>query len=130
LIDGLEQLVEALQPRAVAKTMSRALSTTQDITHVKRGYLTRRRVALVLASLAVTLLFAVLIALALGPEPIPVRVIGSGLLAKLSGAASPLTPEHEVILFQYRWPRILLALAVGAALALAARPFRRSCAIR
>jgi iron complex transport system permease protein len=104
--------------------MKPALSATQDTIQAKRGYLTRRRVALVLSSLAVALLLATLIALALGPEPIPVRVIGGGLMAKLSGAASPLTREQEVILFQLRWPRILLALAVGAALALAGAAFQ------
>ncbi len=104
--------------------MSRALSATQNAIHVKRGYLTRRRVAWVLSSLAITLLLAALIALALGSEPIPARVIGSGLVAKLSGATSPLTREQEVILFQLRWPRILLALAVGAALALAGAAFQ------
>jgi iron complex transport system permease protein len=104
--------------------MKPALSGTPQMPPVKRGYLTRRRVALVLSSLALALLLAALIALALGSESIPVHLIGNSLMAKLSGAASPLTREQEVILFQLRWPRILLALVVGAALALAGAAFQ------
>lgn len=99
--------------------MKPVLPISQTIPALKRGYLTRRRVALVLSGLAIVLLFAALVALAVGSEPVPLRALSSGIVAKLMGAASPLTVEQEAILFQVRWPRIMLALAVGAAFALA-----------
>jgi iron complex transport system permease protein len=99
--------------------MKPALSVSQETPLLKRSYLTRRRVVLVLAGLAIVLLFAAFAALALGSEPISLRTLGSGIAAKFMGAASTLTLEQEAILFQVRWPRIMLALAVGAAFALA-----------
>jgi iron complex transport system permease protein len=104
--------------------MSRAFAATSDTLAHTRGYLTGRRAAFVLAALTATLFLAALLALALGPEPIALGSIVRGLTAKLSGQATPLSPEHDVILFQLRLPRIGLAIAVGAALALAGAAYQ------
>ena len=88
------------------------------------AYLTQRRAVLALLALLLALLLAVLIALALGPETIAPRLIVNSFVAKFFGSPSPLSPEHTSILFQLRLPRIGLALAVGAALALAGAAFQ------
>jgi iron complex transport system permease protein len=104
--------------------MSRALTAKPEPLPGQRGHLTGRRTALVLTVLGVALLLASFAALALGPQPIALTEIARALGAKLFGLTSPLSPEHEVILFQLRLPRIGLAIAVGAALALAGAAFQ------
>jgi len=89
-----------------------------------RGYLTRRRAVFVIAMLGIVLVLACVVALALGSEYVAPNEILVGLWAKLTGAASPLSPEHEVITFGLRLPRIALALGVGATLALAGAAFQ------
>lgn len=100
--------------------MKRATFVMQET----RAYLTERRAWLVLAVLCVALLGAAFLALTLGPEPIGLRVLFNGLLAAMVGRPSQLSPEHAAIIFQVRLPRIGLALAVGAALALAGAAFQ------
>jgi iron complex transport system permease protein len=88
-----------------------------------KSYLTKRRAGLALALLAGALLVAIVLSLAFGSEPLGLRSVATGLTARLFGATSPLTVEHEAILF-YRLPRVLLAVGVGAALALAGAAFQ------
>ncbi len=89
-----------------------------------RGYLTKRRTAVVLLALGAMVVVLALAALAIGSEPVPVSQIAAALLAKLTAASSPLTREQEVIVFGLRLPRIGLSLGVGAALALAGAAFQ------
>jgi iron complex transport system permease protein len=89
-----------------------------------RAYLTRKRAVLVLAALLLALSLMTLLALALGPAPIALRELVSGLGAELFGLPGSFSPEHRAIVFQHRLPRIGLALAVGAALALAGAAFQ------
>lgn len=100
--------------------MNPASTTRQEA----RAYLTQRRAALVLAVLVLALLGLTLLALALGPAPITLRELVTGLGAELFGLPGSFAPEHRVIVFQHRLPRIGLALAVGAALALAGAAFQ------
>lgn len=79
---------------------------------------------LMLGALGAVLVCAAIIALALGSEFIAPREIVAAVWAKFTGAASPLAREQEVIIFSLRLPRILLALGVGAALALAGAAFQ------
>lgn len=88
------------------------------------AYLTQRRAVLVLVVLVLALLLMALIALTLGPQPIAAGVLVKGIAAELLGQPTPLSPEHEAIIFQVRLPRIGLALAVGASLALAGAAFQ------
>ncbi len=91
---------------------------TQALKPVARAYLTKRRAVIVMVALAVALVIACVISLALGSEYVAPQEIIAGWWAKLSGGASPLSREHEVIIFGLRLPRIALALGVGASLAL------------
>lgn len=88
------------------------------------GYLTRRRTLAVLIGLGAALLIAAMVALAIGSEHVAAAQLFAALWAKLTGAASPLTREQEVIIFHLRLPRIALALGVGAALAMAGAAFQ------
>ena len=89
-----------------------------------RDFLTPRRAALTLGALLFVLTLATLGALALGSESVPVGEILRALIAKVTGQAAAISREKEVILFDYRLPRIALAIAVGAALAIAGAAFQ------
>lgn len=76
--------------------------------------------------LPVTVLVAVLLPVAVatvvastgfGAEPLPLRVVVDTLAARFSG--SPADPAYDVIVWEIRLPRTLLALVVGAGLAVA-----------
>jgi iron complex transport system permease protein len=88
------------------------------------GFLTRRRAIVTLLVLAIALVFASLAALGLGSESVPLTQIASGIVSKLFGSASKLSPEQDLILFHLRAPRILMAIGVGAALAAAGAAFQ------
>jgi len=79
---------------------------------------------LVLLVLIVALVGCGLFALAVGSEHVPFAQILAALLAKLTGTASALSREQEVIVFSLRLPRIALAIGVGAALSMAGAAFQ------
>ena len=89
-----------------------------------RARVTPRRAALVLAALAVALVAAVVVALALGSERVPLAGIASALAARVTGASSPLSPEQQTIVFDVRMPRLALGLMVGASLGVAGAAFQ------
>jgi iron complex transport system permease protein len=66
---------------------------------------------------ALVLLLIVAAAIALGPYRLAARDLLALLVAKATGAASPLPSPAETVILQIRLPRVLAALAVGAALA-------------
>ncbi len=86
--------------------------------------MTRRRAAMVMAALGAAVAVCALAALAVGSEHIPLSQLFAALAAKLTGAASPLSREQEVIVFSLRFPRIALAIGVGATLAMAGAAFQ------
>ena len=95
-----------------------------DHSRIARSRLTGRRTALVLAALAGLLLLAAAAAVVLGSERVAAAEIWAGVWAHLTGAASPLGREQEVIIFGLRLPRVALAAGVGAALAMAGAAFQ------
>jgi len=72
-------------------------------------------VVLIGAVLALVLLVG--IAVILGPYRIAPANLIAFLIAKLTGAASPLPASAEAVILQIRLPRIFAAMAIGAALA-------------
>jgi len=66
---------------------------------------------------ALALLLMVGAAIALGPYQLSARDLLAFLVAKATGAASPLPAPAETVIVQIRLPRVLAATAVGAALA-------------
>lgn len=87
------------------------------------GRVTFRRTLLVCGLLLLVLLATVLGTSLLGSETLPTR---SALCAIISWGRSPcgLSPEQSTILFEIRFPRILLAGAVGASLAAAGASYQ------
>src|ERR1700719_258144 len=73
------------------------------------------QVVVIGAVLALVLLVG--IAVILGPYRIAPANLIAFLIAKLSGAASPLPASAEAVILQIRLPRIFAAMAIGAALA-------------
>jgi iron complex transport system permease protein len=62
-------------------------------------------------------LLVIAVAIVLGPYQLAARDLFAFLVAKATGAASPLPLPAETVILQIRLPRVLAALAVGAALA-------------
>jgi iron complex transport system permease protein len=89
-----------------------------------KGYLTGRRAIAVLLALGSALFLCAFASLAIGSEHIAFSQLLSALPAKLTGTVSPLSREQDVIIFNLRLPRILLAIGVGAALAIAGAAFQ------
>lgn len=84
--------------------------------------LTTRRVLLICGGMLAALLVSVLIALKLGAVPIPATDLALSLARALVGAEIP--ADHQLIIFEMRLPRILLAILVGASLAVAGAGFQ------
>ena len=78
----------------------------------------------IVVAVVVGLLALVAIALAAGPfRMAPADLVGF-LIAKTSGHASPLPAAAETVILQIRLPRVLAALAIGAALAAAGAAYQ------
>jgi len=89
-----------------------------------KSYLTRRRALIVILALLCALFGCAIAALATGSEHIGAGQLFPALISKLTGTASPLSREQDVIIFSLRLPRIGLAIGVGAALAIAGAAFQ------
>jgi iron complex transport system permease protein len=89
-----------------------------------RSYLTVRRALIVISILLLALFGFAFASLSLGSEHIAAGQLFPALISKLIGTASPLSREHDVIIFSLRLPRIALAIGVGAALAVAGAAFQ------
>ncbi|MFQ5664609.1 MAG: FecCD family ABC transporter permease, partial [Terriglobia bacterium] len=81
--------------------------------------LTWKRVLCVCLLLAGGLVVLSFIALTVGAASIPTDHVRAALWQAITGSPGSLTPEHQLILFSIRVPRILLAMIVGAALGVA-----------
>jgi iron complex transport system permease protein len=99
-------------------------NTDRSLEGVSSGYLTMRRALIVTLVLFAAVLMGIVGALAIGSEQIATGQIFAALWAKVTGAASRLTREQDVIIFSLRAPRIALSLGVGAALAIAGAAFQ------
>ena len=80
------------------------------------------RVTATVGLLTLALLVAMLVGCMLGPYPIPAGDVLRAVLARLQGEAY--SPQIDTVLFQIRWPRVLSAALVGAALAAAGTSFQ------
>lgn len=79
------------------------------------------RVCLLLAGVLAVLSF---LALLVGGASIPAQQVGVALWEAVTFRPSSLTSEHSLILFAVRVPRLLLAIIVGAALAVAGAAYQ------
>jgi iron complex transport system permease protein len=86
--------------------------------------LTLRRLLVRCSMLAVVLLAVVLVALRLGAVPVSLYGLGRDLLHVILRQTSELSSNYELIVLDIRLPRILLAIIVGASLAVAGTSFQ------
>lgn len=85
----------------------------------RHSLVTRRRLLVVSSLLAALLIFIVLMALALGSEPLAPGVILRRVVARVLGQAEGHESVVDMILFRVRLPRIALGIVAGASLSVA-----------
>ena len=98
--------------------------SNQSLGDSVKSYLTRRRALIVISVLLGSLFICAVASLITGSERVAAGQIFPALISKLTGTASPLSIEQDVIIFSLRLPRIALAIGVGAALAIAGAAFQ------
>ena len=86
--------------------------------------LTLQRLLLQCGLLAVILFLVVVIALKLGAVPVSLFGLGRDLIQALLGRTSGISSDYGMIIIDIRLPRILLAIFVGASLAVAGTSFQ------
>jgi iron complex transport system permease protein len=86
--------------------------------------LTMRRLVITLATLAGALLLIALIAIAVGSESVSFSAVLKIISSLVTGRAADATPEQQIIIAEIRIPRALMAMVVGAALAVAGAAYQ------
>lgn len=86
--------------------------------------LTPRRLVLICAALAGVLVLVVLVSLKFGTRTISLNDLATMLFHTVTGQSDQVSSEYRLIVFDIRWPRILLAMIVGAALSVAGASFQ------
>src|SRR2546423_8210257 len=86
--------------------------------------LTLQRLFLQCGLLALVLFVVVVIALKLGAVPVSLYGLGRDLIQVFLGQTSALSSDYGMIVNEIRLPRILLAIVVGASLAVAGTSFQ------
>ncbi len=74
--------------------------------------------------LAVILFFVVIVALKFGAVPVSLYALGRDLLRVLLGQSSQISSDYGLIIQNIRFPRIILAIIVGASLSVAGTSFQ------
>lgn len=86
--------------------------------------LTLRRLVITLAVLAALLVVVVIISIAIGGEHISLANIIKIIAAEITGRVPDVPPEQRTIIADIRMPRVLMAIVVGAALAVAGAAYQ------
>jgi iron complex transport system permease protein len=86
--------------------------------------LTLRRLVITLAVLAALLVVVVIISIAIGGEHIRLASIIKIIAAEITGRGTDVPPEQRTIIADIRLPRVLMAIVVGAALAVAGAAYQ------
>jgi len=89
-----------------------------------RDRLTMRKLLITLAALAVALLVIAVIAIAVGSERVSVGAIFKIIASEITGRAADVTVEQRIIIADIRIPRAMMAIVVGAALAVAGAAYQ------
>jgi iron complex transport system permease protein len=84
----------------------------------------QRRTATGLGLAVLILLAGVAVAFALGRYPVSLLELGRAVAAKIGGTPSGLPPAVEAVIWQIRGPRVVAAVLVGSALAVAGAAFQ------
>ena len=86
--------------------------------------LTLRRLAITLVVLLAVLAIVALVSIAIGGEHVSLAVILKIIAGEISGRAADVPPEQRTIIADIRVPRVLMAIVVGAALAVAGAAYQ------
>jgi len=86
--------------------------------------LTLRRLFLQCFILLLILFVVVIIALKFGAVPVSLYALGRDMLNFILGQSSQVSSDYGFIVWNIRWPRILLGIIVGASLAVAGTSFQ------
>ncbi len=89
-----------------------------------RERLTQRRLIITLAVLLVLLVVVACVAVAVGSESVSLVSIFKIITAKITGQAADVSPEQQTIIAEIRFPRVIMAVIVGAALSVAGTAYQ------
>lgn len=89
-----------------------------------RDRLTARRLAITLAALSVLLIAVGVFSIAVGSEHVGFTNVIRVIAAEITGRAADVSPEQRIIVADIRLPRVLMAIVVGAALAVAGSAYQ------
>ena len=89
-----------------------------------RERLTARRLAVTLAALAILLLAVGVFSVAVGSEHVSFTTVIRVISAEITGRAVDVSPEVRIIIADIRLPRVLMAIVVGGALAVAGSAYQ------
>jgi len=89
-----------------------------------RERLTAKRLTMMLAVLLLTVVVLLIVAVAVGSESVNLATIFKIMVAEVSGRAADVTSEQRIIIAEIRLPRALMAMVVGAALAVAGAAYQ------
>jgi iron complex transport system permease protein len=89
-----------------------------------RERLTARRLGITLAALALLLIAAGIFSVAVGSEHIGLTDVFHIIAAEITGRVPEVSQEQRIIIADVRFPRVLMAIVVGAALAVAGSAYQ------
>ncbi|HVF88903.1 MAG TPA: iron ABC transporter permease [Blastocatellia bacterium] len=89
-----------------------------------RARLTPGRLVLTLAVLLAVLLIAAAFAIAIGSEHISLSALVKILISETTGRAFDVVPEQKTIIWDIRFPRVLMGIIVGAGLSVAGTAYQ------
>jgi iron complex transport system permease protein len=86
--------------------------------------LTTRRLVFTLCVLAILLLIVGIVSVATGSEQVSFSTVVRVISAKITGGVADVSSDHSLIIADIRLPRILMAIVVGSALAVAGSAYQ------
>ena len=100
--------------------------SVKTLTHqiLSRERLTAQRLALALAALAILLIAVGVFSISVGSEHVGFTDVIRVIAAEITGRAADVSPEQRIIIADIRFPRVLMAIVVGAALAVAGAAYQ------
>ena len=90
----------------------------------RRERLTAQRLAITLAALAILLIAVAFFSVAVGSEHVGLTNVVQIIAAEVTGRVPEVPPEQRIIIADVRFPRVLMAIIVGAALAVAGSAYQ------
>jgi len=111
----MTQVVQLRMTTAVTK-MKKRVGTPER--------LTTQRLVFTLCVLAVLLFIVGIISIATGSEQVSFSTVVRIISEKIIGGVADVSPEHRLIISEIRLPRVLMAIVVGSALAVAGSAYQ------